>query len=152
MTTSTLDKDVMDVLNDLIETAKDGEYGFAKCAEQVKAKHLKSALQRRAAGCQEAARELQTMVTDSGGEPAVGGTVLGAMHRGWVTLKDTLTLDSDRAVLAEAERGEDHALARYRKALEAELPNDVRQIVLRQMAGAQANHDAVKALRDSTST
>lgn len=150
--TSIIDKDVLDVLNDLIETAKDGEYGFAKCAERVKAAHLKQTLQRRADGCREAARELQALVVQHGGKPADSGTVLGAMHRGWVTVKDTLTLDSDHAVLEEAERGEDHALARFRKALKTDLPEDVRSVVVRQMAGAQTNHDQVKALRDSTST
>ena len=150
--TATLDKEVLSVLNDLIETSKDGEYGFEKCAERVKAASLKEALRRRATDCAEAARELQALVIQYGGEPAEKGTVLGALHRGWVSVKDVLTLDSDHAVLEEAERGEDHALARYRKALKNDLPDPVRGIVQRQLAGAQANHDQIKALRDSTHT
>lgn len=147
-----LDKDVLDVLNDLIENAKDGQYGFQKCAERVKAPHLKDSLHQRATGCGQAAAELQALVLQYGGKPADSGTVLGAIHRGWVTVKDVLTADSDHAVLEECERGEDTALGRYRKALKAELPPEVRAVVVRQMAGAQANHDHVKALRDSTRT
>jgi len=61
-------------------------------------------------------------------------------------------MDSDHAVLEECERGEDTALARYRRALKAELPADVRDVIMRQMAGTQANHDQVKLLRDTTHT
>ena len=53
-------------------------------------------------------------------------------------------------MLAECERGADTALAAYRKALKEELPAEVRQVLERQMQGVQANHDQIKALRDST--
>ena len=141
-------KDVIDVLNDLIETAKDGQYGFAKCAERVKSAQLRENLNRRSADCQSAVAELQSLVVQNGGEPAEHGTVLGALHRGWVSVKDTVTMDSDHAVLEECERGEDAALARYRKALKAELPADVRTVLSRQMLGVQRNHDEIKLLRD----
>lgn len=147
------DRDVVSVLNDLIETCLDGDYGFAKCAERVNAEPLKDLMSRRAAGCRTAAEELQRLVVDHGGRPASHGTVLGVLHRGWVTAKDVLTADSDHAVLAECERGEDVALARYRKALQHDgLPEVVRSLIARQMAGVQAHHDEVKRLRDATST
>lgn len=141
----------IDVLNDLIENAKDGEYGFTECAERVQSPTAKSTLQQRAADCRSAALELQALVTRLGGKPADGGTALGALHRGWISVKDALTPDSDRRMLDEAERGEDTALARYRKALKADgLTPEVRDVITRQMAGAQANHDQIKRLRDST--
>lgn len=144
--------DVVDVLNDLIENAKDGQYGFLKCAERVKALKLRETLSKRATDCQQALTELQSLVVQYGGEPAEHGTVAGALHRGWVTVKDAVTMDSDHAVLEECERGEDVALGRYRKALKADLPADVRTVISRQMAGAQTNHDQVKMLRDATHT
>ncbi|MEF7612571.1 PA2169 family four-helix-bundle protein [Aquincola sp. MAHUQ-54] len=144
------DRDLIDLLNDLIETSKDGEYGFTKCAERANAPALKETLQRRAADCARGAAELQTLVVQYGGKPEDSGTAMGALHRGWVSVKDVLSGNSDHAVLAECERGEDAALARYRKALREELPADVRQVLERQMTGVQANHDQIKALRDST--
>jgi hypothetical protein len=39
-------------------------------------------------------------------------------------------------------------MARYRKALKQALPAEVRAIVENQAAGAQRNHDQIKALRD----
>lgn len=145
------DRDVVQVLNDLIETSKDGEYGFARCAERVESAALKELLQKRAGECARGAAELQQLVVRFGGQPEDSGSVAGAMHRGWVSVKDVLTGGhDDHAVLAECERGEDSALARYRKAMKEALPAEVRQVVERQMAGVQANHDQVKALRDST--
>ena len=57
----------------------------------------------------------------------------------------------DRAILEECERGEDYAKAQYKKALEQELPPEVRTLVQRQYQGVVANHDKVRALRDSYS-
>jgi uncharacterized protein (TIGR02284 family) len=52
-------------------------------------------------------------------------------------------------MLEECERGEDAAVARYRKALKQNLPADVRAVIERQAEGAQRNHDEIKRLRDA---
>ncbi len=141
--------DVVDVLNDLIETCHDGQYGFSQSAEHVKSNDLRLLFTQRAADCQRAAEELQALVVEYGGKPDDGGSASGAVHRGWVSVKGTLAGYSDKAMLEECERGEDAALARYRKALKEEnLPANVRSVIERQLAGVQRNHDQVKALRD----
>jgi len=144
--------DVVDVLNDLVESARDGEYGFNACAEHAESAQLKSIFRRHSQECAAAATELEHEVRRLGGEPASGGTVSGALHRGWVSVKSALSIRDDKAVLEECERGEDAAVARYRKALKATLPADVRALVERQSQGAQRNHDEVRALRDSFRT
>lgn len=140
--------DVADVLNDLIENSHDGEYGFRTCAEEVESANLKQVFAERAAGCRTAANELAQLVTQYGGTPADGGTTSGAMHRGWVHVKGAVGANSEESILNECERGEDAALARYRKALKNALPADVRAVIERQAQGAQRNHDQIKALRD----
>jgi uncharacterized protein (TIGR02284 family) len=141
--------EVVDVLNDLIETSKDGEYGFTTCAERATSVELKQIFLRRASDCASGARDLQALVVQYGGKAEDSGTVAGAVHRGWVSVRDALSGTSDQAILDECERGEDVALSRYRKAMkQAELPAMVRQVVERQMAGVQVNHDQIKALRD----
>ncbi len=142
--------DVVDTLNDLLESCRDGEYGFRTSAEQAKSQDIKTVLLRHASECNEAGLELQREIQRRGGKPAEGGTVAGAMHRGWVAVRTALTKYDDKAVLEECERGEDAALARYRKALKHDsLPADVRSLIERQMQGAQRNHDQIKALRDA---
>ena len=139
---------LIDTLNDLIETSKDGEYGFNACAEHAKSADLKATFGRRAGECRESAYELQKLVMQCGGEAETGGSVGGAMHRGWVAVRGTLTHYDDKTMLEECERGEDRAKAAYRSALDDELPANVRAVVERQYEGVQRNHDEIKQLRD----
>jgi uncharacterized protein (TIGR02284 family) len=140
--------DVVDVLKDLVECCKDGEYGFRECAEQAKREDLRSMFLQRAEDCRRGAQELNDCIRQYGGTTEDGGSAMGAMHRGWVSIKSKLTSYDDKAVLEECERGEDNAKARYAKALQKNLPQDVRSVVERQMQGVQRNHDQVKMLRD----
>jgi uncharacterized protein (TIGR02284 family) len=144
--------DLIKTLNNLVETCKDGEYGFLSCAEHVKTPELRQVFAQRAADCRQGAGELQAAVRALGGEAQDDGSAGGAMHRGWVAVKGTLAGYSDLAMLEECERGEDAALGRYRKALEQPLPAAAREIVQRQFEGVQRNHDQVRALRDSLRT
>ena len=136
------------VLNDLIETCKDGEYGFNSCAEHCKTAELKQVFTARAGECRKGAQELQALVRQLGGEADDGGSATGALHRGWVAVKGTLAGYSDKAMLEECERGEDAALARYRDALKEDLPPTCRTVVERQYEGVKRNHDQIRTLRD----
>ena len=142
-------KDTIDILNDLIEASKDGEYGFQSCAEHAKAPNLKSLFENRAGQCRAAAAELQQQVADLGGSPDTSGSAIGAMHRGWVAVRSALSTYDDLAVLEECERGEDSALDSYRDALKKELPEPVRTLVQRQYEGAKRNHDEIRTLRNT---
>lgn len=141
-------EDVIDVINDLIENCRDGEYGFKACAEHTQSTELRDLFQSRARECNGAALELQTLVTQLGGTPESSGSASGAVHRGWVAVKGTLSGYSDLAMLEECERGEDVAKARYKKALEEDLPVSVQMVVTRQYDGAVRNHDQIRLLRD----
>jgi uncharacterized protein (TIGR02284 family) len=141
--------DVIDTLNDLLESCRDGEFGYRECAGHVKAQNLKTVLQRHEQACRDAGMELQALIGQLGGKADEGGSMTGALHRGWVSVRSTLMSNSDHAMLDECERGEDSALASYRKALKKRLPEWVRAVVQLQSDGAQRNHDQIKALRDS---
>lgn len=135
-------------LNDLIETCKDGEYGFRASAEQTKSTELRQWLDNRADDCARAADELQAQVIELGGEPDTGGSMGGAMHRGWVAVRGTLAGYSDDAVLEECERGEDAALKAYGDVSRQPLPEPVLALVERQHLGVQRNHAMIRELRD----
>lgn len=139
---------VTSTLNELVETSKDGEKGFRAAAEDTKNAELRTVFLSRAGDCATAAADLQQLVAGRGGKPEEGGTVAGAVHRGWVNLKAAVSSRTDVAILEECERGEDVAKARYRKALEETLPEDIRAVVQRQCDGAMRNHDQIRDLRD----
>jgi uncharacterized protein (TIGR02284 family) len=143
-----MDDNIASVLNDLVETSKDGEKGFRTAAEDTSNAELKAIFMRRSEDCAKGASELQQMVARFGGKPEQGGSVAGALHRGWVDLKSKVTGRDDLAILEECERGEDVAKAKYRKALEEALPDDIRAVVQRQYDGVIRNHDQVRDLRD----
>jgi len=142
------DKAVNTVLNDLIEVSKDGEQGFRQAASEAHDSQLKVLFSARAADCARAATELQGAVTQHGGKPESGGTVAGALHRGWMQVKASVGSHDDTAILEEVERGEDSAKMHYRKALDRNLPADVRALVERQYQGVMQNHDKIRDLRN----
>lgn len=138
-------------LNNLIETLKDGQEGFRAASEDVANSGLKSLFSKYSLQRARFAGELQELAHSLGeSDPADGGSVAGAVHRGWLNLKAALMSKDEHAVLAECERGEDVAVAAYRKALEqADLPANVRSVIERQAADVKAAHDHVRNLRDS---
>lgn len=140
---------VVSVLNDLLEVSKDGEEGFERAAAEVEDSSVKSVLEECAAHCRSGVQELKSEVRRRGGDPDKGGTIVGAMHRGWVNVKAAVTGHDTKAVLNECERGEDYAKSRYAEALdEDDLPSEVRSLIENQYQGVIANHDRIKALRD----
>ena len=139
---------ITSVLNDLLETSKDGEQGFRTAAEDTKTATLRIVFLERAENCAKAVADLQQLISRLGGDPQEHGSIAGAAHRGWVSLRAAASGRTDLAILEECERGEDVAKGRYRKALEEKLPDDIRSIVQQQYDGVQRNHDQIRDLRD----
>ena len=136
-------------LNDLIETLKDGQEGFRAAAEDVQSAELRTLFgeySRQRAGF---IVDLQTLAVAEGETtPDTDGSVAGALHRGWIDLKAALTTKNDHAILAECERGEDSAVAAYKKALaDTSLAGQVRATLQSQAIEVQAAHDRVRQLR-----
>jgi uncharacterized protein (TIGR02284 family) len=137
---------VVSTLNTLLDTCDDGVKGFQTAAEALQNSSTRDLFRqyaRERAGC---ADELRTEIGRLGGTPDAGGSVSGAMHRGWMNLKSAIAGKSDAAIVAEAERGEDVAVATYRTALQSDLPAQVQQIIQRQFAQIKAAHDRVRQL------
>ncbi|CAM3854655.1 PA2169 family four-helix-bundle protein [Bordetella tumulicola] len=139
---------VVKVLNNLIETSKNGEKGFDAAAEDTKNSELQLLFKNRARDCASGAAELQAVVDQLGGKPEDSGTVAGAVHRGWTNVKAAVTGRSDLSILEECERGEDVAKTQYSDALKEELPENIRAIVERQYQGVLRNHDQIRDLRN----
>lgn len=142
-----MDKDdVIETLNDLIETCKDGELGFRDCAENIRDPNIQQMMMTAADRCRQGAEELQREVQMLGGKAETSGSLAGSAHRRWVDIKGSIMGKDEASVLAECERGEDVAKESYQRALEQELPANIRFIVERQYRGVLENHDRVRAL------
>lgn len=141
--------DVISTLNGLIETCKDGQDGFKTAAEGVERSDLKSTFYELGQQRSQFAGELQTLVRELGGDPEDSGSTSAALHRGWINIKSIVTGKDDGAILDEAERGEDSAKAAYQKALETEMPANVKSVVQEQATKVKAAHDRVRDLRNA---
>lgn len=144
-------KEVISTLNSVIETLKDGQEGFRQAAEAVKDSQLKTLFNELSLQRSKFAGELQNHVIQMGeSKPEDSSSTAGALHRAWINMKSAVTSQDDHAILSECERGEDSAVAEYKKAMEAELPSPARDILSRQYTDVKAAHDRVKALRDAS--
>ena len=143
--------EVISTLNSLIETLKDGQEGFRQAAQAVKDAPMQTLFNELSLQRSKFAGELQSQAIQLGeSNPEDSSSTAGALHRAWINLKSVLTSQDDHAILAECERGEDSAVAEYRKAMEDDsLSAPVREIVSRQYTDVKAAHDKIKALRDA---
>ena len=140
--------ELIDTLNTLIETSRDGDKGFTACAEDSKDAALRAYFTICATRCRESVNNLAEFVKHRGGSPERSGSLLGPLDRAWLNLRAAISSNSDLAVLEECERAEDWALRIYRSALEKDLPADVHALVMLQLNGVQENHDRVRDMRD----
>ncbi len=137
-------------IKDLVQTLEDGRKGFADAAAkladdgntQLATEFTQFAEQR-----QRFSSELRTVAASAGVEFDEDGSVAGALHRGWIALKDALTGDDPDAIVNAAETGEEHAVSEYEKALDrGELPSDVAMLVKRQAEEIRTVRDRLAAL------
>jgi uncharacterized protein (TIGR02284 family) len=138
------------VLNNLIETLKDGQEGFKQAAEGVSDPKLKSLFRDYSDQRSRFATALQSEARRHGEtDPETSSSATGALHRGWINLKSAITGGDEHAILAECERGEDSAVEEYKKALADGLSPSAQEVVSRQFAEIKAAHDRIKTLRDA---
>ena len=143
-------KNQNEIIDDLIETLKDGQEGFKQAAESVKDPQLKSLFNEYSQQRARFAVELRSKAqSPDERESKMSGSAAGALHRGWINLKSAVTQGDDHAILAECERGEDSAVEEFRKALNDNLSVPVQEMVSRQYAEIKQAHDRVKHLRDA---
>ena len=145
-------KDLIQVLNDLIRINHDRTEGYHKGVEELKPTDidLKTMFTNMANTSVDYANALSAEVRNLGGSPAVDSTQSGKLYRVWMDIKSGITANDRKSVLALCEFGEDAALKAYKLAMEsdAEIPADLRKLILDQRSSLQSSHDVVKRYRD----
>lgn len=146
-------KETITLINELIETCKDGEAGFRNLAENTKNDYLRSLFFSRSSDTSSAAAELQGIVRQLGGDPETSTSLAGDLHRRWVDLKAAVTGKNDAAILGEAERGEEIAKNKYAEALKSPyLAPEILTIVQKHHDGVLRNYEQIKILREKART
>jgi uncharacterized protein (TIGR02284 family) len=143
------ENNVVSVLENLIETCKDGQKGYQDAAQHAKRPDLRSYFNEQSLERGRFAQELETELAKVGKpDKKVSGSASAAMHRAWIDTKVALG-GGDKTILESIETGEDNARDTYQKALGGSLSPNLAEIVRRQATSVQRAHDKVRTLRDT---
>lgn len=141
-----------EVLNDLITINNDRIAGYNKAEKEADNKDadLQSLFRQMSAESRSYVTDLSKYVAASGDEPTDKTMLSGKIYRAWMDVKATFSGKDRKAILASCEFGEDAAQKAYDSALssDAELPTEVRQLIMDQKTSLKKSHDRIKALRD----
>ncbi len=136
------------VLNDLIETSKDGVNGFRAAADAVESAEAKAVFLSRVQYIERAVVELQDAVRRLGGDPEDSGSFMGKTHQRFLDLKAAITGRDDKAIINEVERGEDYLKEKFETALSSgDLSSETRAVVERAYQSVRSGHDQISRLK-----
>jgi uncharacterized protein (TIGR02284 family) len=139
------------VTKDLIETLEDGREGFTTAAGRLAESgrtDIAGTFREYAAQRARFASELRQLAAQYGDRIEEDSSLIGALHRGWMAIKDAVSSDEPGGVLDAAEQGEDHAKKEYASALREDISPHLRTVVQRQADAVGLVHEQVRSLRD----
>jgi uncharacterized protein (TIGR02284 family) len=135
-------------LNTLIGTLIDSVNGYQKAAADTENARFAEMFNARAQERQAAVTKLQAAVARMGGNPEDDGTTAGAIHRGWINLKEAVVGRDDEAIVNSVESGEDYLKEKFEAALKhKDLPADARAAVEEAWTSVRAGHDQMSQLK-----
>ena len=135
-----MNDETLDHLNHLVQINKDAEAGFRTAAENIRNSELETLFNGYAKQHANFAAELQQEIKRLGGTFSDSGTLGGALHRGWLDLKSTLSGHSAAAILASCETGEESAEAAYSRAADANPSGQVHTLIDKHWQQIQGFH------------
>ena len=139
------------LLNELVETLKDGQKGYADAMTDVEDTRLKDTFKKFAVQRSEYLTELEDQMFKLNLKPDESGSVTAKVHRAWIDLKAAITNKDSNAMLNECERGDGYAVTAYQTALKAtDLPSALQSVIEKQYQGVQAALTTIKSLRDAS--
>jgi uncharacterized protein (TIGR02284 family) len=141
-----------EILNDLISINNDRIDGYNRAEKETADKDadLQTLFRQMSSESRSYVNDLSKYVAVAGEQPTDKTSLSGKIYRTWMDVKATFTGKDRKAILASCEFGEDAAQKAYDEALssEAELPAEVRQLIMDQKLSLKKSHDYIKALRD----
>lgn len=144
-----LENPVVKKLNVILERTYDAEKGFAKAAQDCKARSLARWFNDRAVDRSRFAQELKTEIHSLGGENIDTGSFRGDAHRAWMDIKALFSGDNNEAMLDEVLKGEKSALREYEEILRGgALPPSTESILSSQMAQIDYGLVLLSSLKD----
>ncbi len=149
-TTTNLNDDTLDAVQDLIEINLDSHKGFETAANQLEASpQLANYFRECGQERHRFARDLQSVVSVNGEKPERSGTLKGTAHRWWLEIRGAVQSGDEHAVLAEAERGEDAIKHKYEDVLKSTAGSPLNKTLQQQYMEVKRRHDQIRDMRDA---
>jgi uncharacterized protein (TIGR02284 family) len=138
----------IDVLEKLIELARDGQNGWKDGAEHAKNPQLKKWMQEVSLQRAKMAGDLESEAVRLGkSDVDRSGSIEGAIHRGWADLKANLG-GGDDAILSSMEFGDNYAVHGYEKHVnDKNVPEEIRSMIQSHLQTIQGALERVRAWR-----
>lgn len=137
------------ILNGLIEALLDSRDGYREAAEQAKNVMLAELFRHWSTQRHQVSAELRAAVRTLGGEPPEDGTALASAHRVFLDLRAHMS-KTNKAVVQEVERGEDHIKHKFERALmDRKIGMVARLAVQSAYVSVKSGHDDMRDLRRS---
>ena len=137
-------------LNTLIATLIDSVEGYQKSAADVDNPRYAELFQARAQERQGAVDLLQAAVVAQGGTPEDDGSLMGSIHRAFLSLREAVSTRDDAALLAEIEHGEHYLKDKFETALDSDTLADApRAAVQTAWNSVKAGHDEMWQLKQA---
>jgi uncharacterized protein (TIGR02284 family) len=137
---------VIDSLNQLIVACEDSEQVFRMVSETVTSDVLKTLFANYAEQRAQFAIALKAEVHRQGGKPKLSGSLTGAMHRGWMSIKAALTSGDEKALVSECLHSEETTIQAYADICRQTIPADVLSFVNRQYEGIVQVYNHIRTI------
>ena len=135
------------VLNCLVASTLDSSEGYREAADQSKDVMIADLFKRWAVERRRVVADLRNVVRELGGEPEGNGTVLASAHRVLMDLRAHLS-QTDKALVNEVERGEDHIKSNYEDALkDHKLGPQALAAIHKAYVSIRTGHDEMRELK-----
>lgn len=141
-------KRVESQLNTLLTRNYDAEKGYEQLSEKIEQPEMQSFFQNNYKERYRFGHELKEIMNSYGVEPDKGTSTKADAHRAWINIKDTLSQNSNKAVLEEAERGENKAIEDYKDVVaNPDIKEEHRQILSNHLTSIKSSKDQIHKLQ-----
>ena len=134
------------LLNELIEVARDGERFYIDAASKVGNTELKGLFRQMAEVRQQLIDALGDQVLSRGEVPSGGTTLAGTLRQAYADAMAAFR-DDDPVYVSELEEAEDRLLDHYRKALNEAPAGEVKSVLKRHLPTVEAAHSRMKRIK-----
>ena len=143
-------EEIVSDLNGLVNILNDGKEGYESAAKTTDSLELKAVFAKDALDRVANAAELKAHIKAHGGneDGNDSGGLLGAVHRGWIDLKQAITGNDNKAILDSIVTGEKAAIEKY-DAIIADYADHADHLALlqKQRDGIQEDLNQIESLK-----